>query len=157
MKQSEKMKIVENNNSFLQDFIRLNEEWIAYNFEIEDIDRELAANPKKVIDDGGYIFTLIVNKEVVGVSALFNEGNGIFELARMAVSPEQQGKGYGNVLIETCLLKLENIKAKKVHLVSNTKLKPAIALYEKHGFKTVSQGQHPIYARANIAMERDIS
>lgn len=152
-----KLEIVENQEYFLHDFIQLNEEWISTYFEIEEVDRKLATNPRKVIEDGGYIFTLLANRDVVGVCALFNEGDGIFELARMAVAPNCQGKGYGRLLMQTCLSKLEEIKAKKVHLVSNTKLETAIALYKKYGFATVSQEQHPVYARANITMERNVS
>ncbi len=148
------MQIHENRNEFLDDFIRLNEQWISTYFEIEDIDRALAANPAKVIEDGGYIFTLLLNQEVVGVCALFNKGQGVFELARMAISPEHQGAGYAHKLMEKCLRKLSELAANKVYLVSNTKLKPAIALYKRYGFKTVSLGQHPEYSRANIVMER---
>ncbi len=148
------MEILENDTRLLDDFIRLNEQWISSYFQIEEADRALAANPAKVIEQGGYIFSLIVENEVRGVCALFNEGNGIYELARMAVSPEHQGKGYGNNLIKTCMDKLSSLNAKKVYLVSNTRLKPAIALYKKNGFKVISEGQHPVYARANIFMER---
>lgn len=151
------MEIVENSEELLDDFIRLNEEWISTYFEIEDIDRELANNPYKIIENGGYVFSLVSEGEVLGVCALFNEGNGMFELARMAVSPQSQGKGYGNKLMLACLTKLSEIGAKKVYLVSNTKLESAIALYLKFGFKTISQGQHPIYSRANIVMERHVS
>ena len=94
------MEILENKKELLQDFIRLNEEWISTYFEIEDIDKKLAANTQKIIDDGGYIFSLLLDEEVVGVCALFNNGNGIYELARMAVSPEHQGKGYGERLMQ---------------------------------------------------------
>tara|TARA_R110002072_G_scaffold271474_2_gene431483 strand:+ start:17303 stop:17782 length:480 start_codon:yes stop_codon:yes gene_type:complete len=148
------MDILENRQEYLDDFIRLNEEWISTYFEIEDVDLTLAANPNSIIQHGGYIFTILSMGQVAGVCALFNNGNGIFELARMAVSPDKQGKGIGDVLIETCLKKLKEIKAVKVFLVSNTKLKPAISLYKKHGFLTVSEGQHPVYSRANIVMER---
>ncbi len=55
------MKIIENKDNFLSDFVRLNKEWITHNFAFEYIDRELAANPKKVIDDGGYIFTIVAD------------------------------------------------------------------------------------------------
>ena len=142
-----------NRREHLQDFIRLNEEWITTYFEIEDIDRKLAANPQKVIDDGGYIFSLVFENKVIGVCALFNNGNGVYELARMAVSPNHQGKGYGNQLISICLSKAKNIVAKKIVLVSNTKLSAAVSLYKKHGFKTISIEQHPVYSRANITME----
>ncbi len=151
------LDIFENNKEHLDDFIRLNEEWISTYFEIEDIDRQLAANPQKVIDDGGYIFSLALDNEVVGVCALFNHGNDIYELARMAVSPDHQGKGYGKQLIQVCLEKTRELHAKKVFLVSNTKLDVAIALYTKCGFKTIATGQHPVYSRANITMALDIS
>jgi ribosomal protein S18 acetylase RimI-like enzyme len=151
-----KMNLVENDRALLADFIRLNEQWISRYFELEDTDRQLAENPGKVIDDGGYIFSLVAGREVLGVCALFNQGAGVFELARMAVSPDCQGRGYANLLIEVCLDKLAAVAASKVYLVSNTKLTAAIALYKKYGFATVSEGQHPVYSRANIVMQREL-
>jgi ribosomal protein S18 acetylase RimI-like enzyme len=150
------MEILENRREFLQDFIRLNEEWISTYFEIEAADRELAANPFKVIESGGFIFSLLVNESVVGVCALFNSGGGTYELARMAVDRKYQGQGYGNALIVNCFKKLEEIGAAKVYLVSNTKLISAIALYKKHNFKTTFEGVHPVYSRGNIIMERSL-
>ena len=148
------MDIVENAKQHLPAFIRLNEAWIAEHFEIEEADRQLAENPYKIIESGGYIFSLVSANEVLGVCALFNDGDGVYELARMAVSPGVQGKGYGSQLINHALLKLRSINARKVYLISNTKLSAAIGLYTKHGFYTVSEGSHPAYARANIVMQR---
>jgi putative acetyltransferase len=151
------MEIVVNKKELLQDFIRLNEEWISTYFELEEVDFALAKNPYKVIENGGYVFSLLISGSVVGVCALFNAGNGVYELARMAVSPKFHGQGYGNRLIETCFSKLKEIGAEKVYLVSNTKLTSAIALYKKHNFITTHEGTHPIYSRANICMECKIS
>jgi N-acetylglutamate synthase-like GNAT family acetyltransferase len=64
-----------------------------------------------------------------------------------------QRKGYGTLLMKTCLKKTRSIMAKKLYLVSNTQLTSAIKLYKKHGFSTVNTGQHPTYSRANIKME----
>ena len=151
------MKIVENKKIYLKNFIHLNEEWIQKHFEIEQIDKDLAKNPYLIIEQGGYIFSIIDNENVIGVCALIHKDNGIYELARMAISNKYQGKGYGSLLLETCLKKLKNINAKKVYLVSNTKLVTAINLYKKYGFTTTNIGQHPVYKRANIEMERHIS
>jgi putative acetyltransferase len=150
------IKIIENSKNHLQDFIRLNEEWISHYFAIEETDRKLAANPYQVVDNGGFLFFLMSDDEVLGVCALFNEGDGVYELARMAVSPAHQGKAYSMQLMEHCIDKLKSIQAKKVYLVSNTKLEAAIHLYKKFGFQTVSEGPHPVYSRANIVMERAI-
>ena len=147
------MKIHENNKEHLNDFIKLNEEWIYRYFSIEEADRKLAANPYKIIENNGYIFSIVEENEVIGVCALFNENNGVFELARMAVSPAHQGKGLGKALIETCISKAQEIKAKKIYLVSNTKLQSAVKLYKKSGFVTIQTGQHSVYSRANIVME----
>jgi len=75
----------------------------------------------------------------------------------MAVSKKYRGNGYGTILIKTCIQKLKDIKAKEVYLVSNTKLKPAITLYEKYGFKITKNTQHSAYSRANITMVQTIS
>ena len=151
------MRIVENDRSFLADFVRLNEEWISHYFELEEPDRELARNPGKVIEDGGYIFSLLVDGEVVGTCALFHYSEDTYELARMAVSLEHQGNGYGKSLMEASLLKLEEIKAAKVFLTTNTKLEAAINLYKRYGFEVTSEGQHPDYSRGNVIMERIIN
>ena len=147
------MELIINSTALLNDLISLNEEWISSFFELEDADYALAANPCQIIENGGYTFSLVVEGEVLGVCALFNEGGGVFELARMAVSPKHQGKGLGKRLILACFAKLSEIRANKVYLLSNTKLTSAISLYKKHGFKIVSQGQHSRYSRANIVME----
>lgn len=146
------LKIVENERKYLGDFIRLNEEWITTYFQLEEIDHKLSSNPERIIDNGGYVFSLVSDNEVIGVCALFNEGNNVYELARMAVSPKHQGKGYGKRLLSACLCKACEIRATRIYLVSNTKLETAIALYKHYDFKTILTEQHARYSRANITM-----
>lgn len=148
------MQIETNNRAHLQDFIRLNESWITEHFSIEEADRVLAANPAKVIDDGGFIFSLACDNHVVGVCALFKENAERYQLARMAVEPNCRGAGYGRALVDHALRHAQSLGAKSVYLLSNTVLEPAIALYQRFGFTPVSTGQHPVYARCNIVMER---
>ena len=147
------MEIHENNTNHLKEFIQLNEAWISKYFQIEQSDIELANNPSIIIDNGGYILSLVANNKVVGVCALFNDGQGVYELARMAVAENHQGKGYAKALINKSIKKAKELQANKLYLISNTKLKPAIALYKKYGFKTVRTGQHPVYSMANIEMQ----
>lgn len=148
------MPVLINQKQYLPDFIRLNEDWIAHHFRIEEADRELARNPARIISEGGYIFTLLEENQVVGVCALFREDANVFQLARMAVSPEFQGKGFGHALTDAAFEHLHKIGASRVYLLSNTVLIPAIALYRKHGFTVLCEGQHPVYARCNIVMEK---
>ncbi|MEZ0247410.1 MAG: GNAT family N-acetyltransferase [Methylophilaceae bacterium] len=150
------LTVLINQAEFLDNFIRLNETWITHYFRLEEADRSLAGHPAKIIEDGGFIFTLLVNSEAVGVCALFKDDDHTFQLARMAVAQEHQGKGYGDVLMSAAIGKLHEIKARRVYLLSNTILVQAISLYQKHGFTTISEGQHPNYARCNIVMEKKL-
>ncbi|MEE8062491.1 MAG: GNAT family N-acetyltransferase, partial [Gemmatimonadales bacterium] len=75
-----------------------------------------------------------------------------YELAKMAVSPEAQGKGIGWLLGQAVLDRARELGATTVYLESNTVLEPAIALYRKLGFKRVTGAPSP-YARCNIQME----
>ncbi len=151
------MKIEVNEEKYLNDFVRLNEQWITKYFELEQADIDLAKDPGKIVRGGGYIFAAVEENEVLGVCALFKEGAGKYQLARMAVNPKYQGSGIGRYLLQSVLDRLEEIGASTVYLISNTKLESAIHLYKKFGFTTVSIGQHPVYSRANIEMERRVS
>jgi N-acetylglutamate synthase-like GNAT family acetyltransferase len=142
------------NKDHCGDFIRLNELWITQHFGLEESDRRLAADPYRIVRDGGHILSLVENGKVVGVCALFKESPARFQLARMAVDPDERGKGYGDVLVEAAIARAKASGAETLYLLSNTVLAPAIALYRKSGFSTISEGAHPVYARCNIVMER---
>jgi putative acetyltransferase len=147
------MKIESNLEAHFKDFIRLNEEWITEHFSLEAADRALARNPGKVITDGGSIFSLVRDGKVLGVCALFRESEHRFQLARMAVEREHRHQGYGGLLLGHAVSQARALGATSLYLLSNTALKPAIALYTKFGFTPVSTEQHPEYTRCNIVME----
>ena len=86
---------------------------------------------------------------------MMNMGKGVYELAKMAVSPKAQGKNIGWILGQAIIAKSRSLGAKKLYLESNTKLKPAINLYYKLGFHKVTGYPTP-YERCNIQMELDL-
>ena len=147
------MVIEFNNKHHCDDFSRLNEQWIAEHFSIEAPDRAMFANPFGIVTDGGHIISLVADGRVVGVCALVKDGENSYQLARMAVDPGERGKGYGDVLMRAAVERARESGASRIYLFSNTILAPAIALYRKHGFSTLSEGPHPAYARCNIVME----
>ena len=148
------MNILINDKNSLKELVRLNTVWIEEHFSIEEVDKRLAENPEQIIEKGGYTIALEIENEIIGVCALFKEENNTFELARMAVDKRFQGKGYGQILIEEAFRLADEIKAKRLTLLSNQKLVAAISLYKKNGFETVQTGSHPIYSRCDIIMEK---
>jgi GNAT superfamily N-acetyltransferase len=105
-----------------------------------------------ILDKGGHIFMALYKGAPVGTSALIPMEDGGYELAKMAVSPSAQGLGIGFLLGQACIEKARTLGAGRVYLESNTKLKPAISLYHKLGFRKVAGPPSP-YERCNIQME----
>lgn len=150
------MEIFWNEKSHLKYFVELNNAWIEQYFKLEQADLDITDDPGKILRDGGHILTIIENDRVIGCCALFKVENDEYELARMAVLESKRGKGIGKLLMNETLDYAKKINAKRLFLISNTKLKPAIALYKKYGFDTIHIGQHPFYNRGNIEMEKYI-
>ncbi|MDQ6815213.1 MAG: GNAT family N-acetyltransferase [Bacteroidota bacterium] len=150
------VQIIDFNKSLVKDFAALNKAWLQKYFVVEPIDEEIFASPEEyIIDRGGCIFFAKLGDKIAGTCALIKTGDGVFELSKMAVAEEFQGKKIGNKLVAFCLEKARDMKAAKLILYSNTQLKPAIHLYKKYGFKEVPLGAVE-YKRADIKMEIDL-
>jgi putative acetyltransferase len=139
---------------FVKHFEQLNLEWINFYFEIEDADRVMFGDPfKEIVEPGGQIFFVVVNEQVLGTCAVMRLDAKTYELAKMAVSPKAQGRGYSNLLMKNAIEFATDAGAERLILLSNTRLTAAIALYEKHGFKRVPITDAADYKRVDIQME----
>ncbi|MBC5776012.1 GNAT family N-acetyltransferase [Pontibacter sp. KCTC 32443] len=137
-------------------FRELNEEWITHYFVMEEADHKSLGDPQGyILDKGGYILMAKYNNEIVGTCALINDGNGIYELAKMAVTPKAQGLKIGKLLGEAAIKKARAAGALKVYLVSNRRLETALNLYKRLGFVEVPMPPS-IYERADIKMEIEL-
>jgi GNAT superfamily N-acetyltransferase len=134
-------------------FRQLNEAWIIRYFKLEEPDRKALSDPEGyIIDKGGFIFMAEYENEIVGACALIRIDDEVVELAKMAVSDNVQGKGIGYSLGKACIEKAKEMGFKKIELLSNTVLHPAINLYKKLGFIEVPLPSTD-YERADIKME----
>ena len=137
-------------------FRTLNEEWITRYFTLEKMDRETLGDPEsKILRKGGHIFMVYLGHQAVGCVALIPLGQGVYELSKMAVSPELRGLGIGRRLLEHTITQAKLTGAKSLFLGSNAKLTNAVHLYESVGFRHVAPENIPPmpYTRANVFME----
>ena len=74
----------------------------------------------------------------------------------MAVAPTARGQGFGDVLMEAAVGFARAAGVRRVIIVSNTVLEPAIRLYQKHGFVRVPLADDERYRRANIRLELEL-
>jgi len=148
--------IIDYTPAYAADFKKLNLEWLDKYGLTEDGDLLMLDHPEReILDTGGAIYLAKVGNTIAGSAALINEGEGVFELAKMAVIDRYKGQGISKLLIEKCLDKASLLSAKKVYLQSNSQLTTALALYEKYGFRHVPViNSH--YATADVMMEKII-
>ena len=138
-------------------FRMLNEQWIKRFFRVEAKDEAALADPQQtIIERGGLILIATIGGQSVGCCALLRMSrDGEFEVAKMAVAPEHQGKSIGRRLLRTAIEEARRIRARRLYLETNHILKPAIRLYESLGFKHLQPTQvtPSPYDRADVYME----
>jgi putative acetyltransferase len=137
-------------------FRTLNEEWINRHFALEAKDIETLGDPENsILRKGGHIFMVYADSEAVGCVALIPMGNGVYELSKMAISPQLRGQGIGRRLLQHTIEQARLMGARSLFLGSSTKLPSAIHLYESMGFNHVRPETLPPmpYTRANVFME----
>jgi putative acetyltransferase len=137
-------------------FRTLNEEWISRYFVLEAKDRETLGDPENtILRKGGRIFMVYSDGQAVGCVALIPMGDGVYELSKMAVSPELRGQGIGRRLLGHAIAQAKALGASSLFLGSSSMLKNAVHLYEAVGFRHVPPEELPDmhYARADVFME----
>ncbi len=149
-------QIITYDERYKTDFARLNFAWIEQYFVVEKADRKYLLNPHElIVAPGGEVFFVLENHQVLGTCALLKTDESVYELVKMAVDKNAQGKGLANLLMQAAIDWACAKNAKRIFLESNTVLATAIKLYEKFGFKEISLEHHTNseYARVNIVME----
>lgn len=140
---------------YRDDFLRLNVAWLEKYFYVEAIDVEVLSQPEsRILAPGGQIFLARLGDRIVGTCALIVAADGRLELSKMAVDEAYQGLKIGRRLLETAIVAYRRSGAPGLFLESNSKLKPAIALYESAGFVHAPKPDGDShYQRANVYME----
>ena len=161
------VELVTFQTQFAKAFAELNYQWIEHYFTVEEEDRLALDHPVEyALNPGGEIFFILEDGEPVGTVAMVPKENSkepaeqrfntdkkpaSFELAKMAVRPDKQGRGYSKMLMDACINFAIERQAEKIILVTNDILKPALGLYTNAGFKAVDY-QDDRYARGNLEM-----
>jgi len=152
-KESTEVELIPYSSEHQKIFKELNLEWLNHFNLTESHDLLVLDDPQKtILDKGGFIFLAVCDGKVVGSAALIKEEEGVYELAKMAVTKEFRGRGISKLMIEQCLSKAAELNAHKVSLFSNHQLSTAISLYKKYGFKHVEVKNSP-FATADVKME----
>ena len=148
------VNIVPYNARYKKDFKILNYEWLNKYFEVEPIDERILSNPEKeILNGGGQIFFAKENNKVVGTCAVKKVSARSFELTKMAVSENSQGKQIGKKLALAAIAYSKEKNAKEITLETSRKLESAMALYHKLGFIAEGKLTNSNYERCTVKMK----
>ncbi|GAA4357893.1 GNAT family N-acetyltransferase [Kangiella marina] len=139
------------------DFRQINQAWIEKYFEVEEEDQRVLNNPEKyLIQTGGQILFAHndTTNTIIAACALKKWTDDEYELSKMGVIEGYQGSGIGKLLAQAIIEEAKNRGCKRLFLESNRKLKSAMKLYQKLGFKEFNNHESRVdYHRCDIVME----
>lgn len=123
-------------------------------FSLEPKDQKVLGDPQgEILAKGGHIFIVEGEGQAVGCCALQVMDDGGLELAKMAIRPDMRGHGLSRLLMQACVDKANAMGAHRLYLETNSKLAPALRLYESFGFDYLPTRDTP-YVRADVFMEK---
>lgn len=152
------IRIVPYEEKYKPFFKQFNEEWITHYFELEEIDHHLFSDPYTyIIKPGGEIFTALVDGVPGGVCALAISNNPAYdyELEKLAVTPAMQGLGLGRRLVNAVIAEARRRGGRTLYIETNTKLPPAIHLYESSGFRKIPL-KETVFKRVDVEYVLDL-
>lgn len=147
------IEIVEYREEYKKYFIEFNTKWIVDNFgTLEENDIQSFNNIEQNLKNGAKIFFAVKNDIPLACCMALPIEDGNFEICKLASNDKVPHKGAGSAVFKVCLDFAKEKNAKKIIIISNAKLKPALHIYQKFGFKEVKLADYH-YARGDIAFE----
>ncbi len=117
-------------------FEKLNYVWLKKYFAVEDLDKKMLLDPEQeIIQRGGLILFARLDGEIVGTTAVLKVDDETYEIAKMAVTEKAQGRQVGLRLTDEAVARARKMGAKKIILKTDNRLRSAVSLYRKRGFK----------------------
>lgn len=147
------MEIIQYDNRYKQDFIDLNTEWIISLFGfLEKEDLYTFQNIEEYISQGAMIHFAMENNEVMATCMTKKADNETWEICKLAANQKYKGQGAGNAVFKRSMEYAIAHGAKRLFILSNSRLAPALHIYMKNGFTEIKLNDYE-YKRGDIAFE----
>lgn len=149
-----KMEVIEYQEKYKADFIQFNTDWIVDHFgALEEEDKATFRHIEESLKDGAMIYFAVENGVALATCmAKPMEKEGTWELCKLGSNKHVPHKGAGSAVFDAAMHWAICHGAKKLFILSNSKLKPALHIYEKYGFHEVKLDDYE-YVRGDIAFE----
>lgn len=150
------MELIEYDSKHKEDFIQFNKDWIVDNFGfLEDEDIKTFEKVDEELANGAMIYFAIEDDTALACCMAKPMENGNWEICKLASNKNRPHKGCGSAVFKAAVQWAIDHGAKRLFILSNSRLKAAIHIYEKFGFKEIKLNDYE-YVRGDIAFERII-
>jgi len=127
---------------------------LGFSLCFQDFDKELAGLPGEYAPPDGRLILALDDTDAIGCIALRKLDEGICEMKRLYVKPSARGNGLGKLLVNALIDEAKKIGYTKMRLDTVPKMKEAIDLYLKIGFKEIKPyRENPIEGALYMEME----
>lgn len=147
------MELSKFEEKYRQAFIEFNTDWIVSNFGfLEEHDKETFQKIDQEISKGAMIFFAVENEVPLACCMSTPMESDTWEICKLGSNKNVPHKGAGNLVFKAAMDWALEHGAKRLFILSNSRLKPALHIYEKYGFKEIKLDNYE-YRRGDIAYE----
>lgn len=147
------MELVKFEEKYRQAFIDFNTDWIISNFGfLEEHDKETFEKIDEELRGGAMIFFAVENETPLACCMSMPMDGKTWEICKLGSNRNVPHKGAGTLVFKAAMNWAFEHGAERLFIVTNKKLKTALHIYEKNGFKEIKLDDYG-YARGDIAFE----
>jgi N-acetylglutamate synthase and related acetyltransferases len=148
------MNVIPYQEKYKKDFIQFNTDWIVDHFGfLEEEDLHTFEHIEESLQNGAMIYFAVENENVLATCmSKPMDHEGTWELCKLGSNKHLPHKGAGSAVFKAAMDWAVGHGAKKLFILSNSKLKAAVHIYEKYGFHEVKLDDYE-YVRGDIAFE----
>lgn len=147
------MRVVPFAEKYRQAFIDMNTDWIVEKFGVlEEHDKQTFAEIDEKMQAGAMIFFAVDGDVPLATCMATPLAGETWEICKLGSNKNLPHKGAGSAVFEAAMNWALNHGAARLFILSNSSLKPALHIYEKHGFKEIKLDDYE-YVRGDIAFE----
>lgn len=118
----------------------------------EEHDKETFEKIDEELESGTMIFFAVEDDIALATCMAMPMDDTTWEICKLGSNKNIPHKGAGSAVFEAAMKWALNHGAERLFIISNSKLKPALHIYKKYGFKEIKLDDYE-YIRGDIAFE----
>jgi len=110
---------------------------LDFDLSFQEFAAEMAGLPGGYASPTGRLLLALIENKIAGCVALRKIGDGICEMKRLFVDPDQRGKRIGRILAEAIIREAWTLGYRRMRLDTVPSMVSAIGLYRSWGFEEI--------------------